>query len=312
MKKIQVQNLTKRFDDRLVLDNVSFSIERGEIFGLIGPNGAGKTTVLMIIIGLLKANHGQVLIDGKTIEEDSIDYKKKIGFVPQELAILEELTVFDNLEYFGGYYGLFGSVLKERIRIVLEQVGLKDHQKEKVKKLSGGFKRRLNIALALVHEPEILILDEPTVGIDTASRSEIFALIKRMSQEQQVTVIFTSHYMGEIEQLCEQIFIMDQGKKVSQGTKQEIKSLFMDGNMIQVKFEFLTPLLINELKLVVGVKELMLKADEKLVLLVDSTFQLDALIQLCHQQHVKLIEIHFEKPSLEEVFLALTGRRWQD
>jgi len=312
MPKIQIQNITKRFKDRLVLDNVSFSIEKGEIFGLIGPNGAGKSTLLNIIIGLLKANSGQVLIDGKTIEDNSVEYKKKIGFVPQELAILEELTVFDNLEYFGGYYGLFGKVLKERIRIVLEQVGLKDHQKEKVKKLSGGFKRRLNIALALVHEPEVLILDEPTVGIDTASRSEIFALIKRMSQEQQVTVIFTSHYMGEIEQLCEQIFIMDQGKKVSQGTKQEIKSLFMDGNMIQVKFNFLPSLLINELKLVVGVKELMLKTDERLVLLVDSTFQLDALIQICHQHQVKLIEIHFEKPSLEEVFLALTGRRWHD
>ena len=312
MPKIQVQNITKRFNDRLVLDNVSFSIEKGEIFGLIGPNGAGKSTLLNIIIGLLKANSGQVLIDDKTIEDNSVEYKTKIGFVPQELAILEELTVFDNLEYFGGYYGLFGKALKDRIRFVLEHIGLEGQQKKKVKKLSGGFKRRLNIALALLHEPEVLILDEPAVGIDTISRGEIFSFIKRLSREEQVTVIFTSHHMDEIEQLCQQIFIIDQGKKVTHGTKEEIKSLFTDGFVIQVKTNLLPSLFVNELKILVGVKEVMIKTDERLVLLVDSTFQLDALIQICHQHQVKLIEINFKKPSLEEVFLALTGRRWHD
>jgi len=310
--KLQAQNITKRFDDNMVLDNIAFKIEKGDRFGIIGPNGAGKTTLFNIIIGLLKANSGQVLIDGKTIAENSVTYKSKIGYIPQDLALLEEITVSDNLEYFGVYYGLFGKKLKKRIHEVLDIVKLQGQEKQKVKKLSGGLKRRLNIGLALLHEPEILMMDEPTVGVDAQFRRYFFDYIKKLNLEKGVTLVYTSHYMEEVEQLCQKILILDAGKKISSGTKSEIKALINDQKMIRIKVDSVTNLMVPEIRLIEGVEDFILNDQENMTLLVNASFKLETLIQVCKQQKMNLVGIHFEEPTLEDVFLSLTGKRLGD
>lgn len=196
MDIVKVNNITKRFNDKLALDNISFSVKEGEIFGLIGPNGAGKSTLINIITNLMLPNSGSIQINGLDLSKDYIKAKSIIGLVPQELALIEALTPFDNLEYFGAFYGLKGKLLQERINEALEVIGLTEVKKKKVKKLSGGMQRRLNIGIALLNHPKILILDEPTVGVDPQSRNHIFNFIKDISKKQKTTVIYTSHYYG--------------------------------------------------------------------------------------------------------------------
>ena len=174
MAYVEIQSITKSFDEKKVLNQVSFEIMKGECFGLLGPNGAGKSTLIDIITGLKKTDQGDVLIDGRSIKEDALTIRQKLGVVPQELAIIEELNAVDNLTYFGGLYGLYGNTLKERIAEILAVTGLEEKKKEKVKTFSGVMKRRLNIGIALLHQPEFLILDEPTVGVDPQSRQHIF------------------------------------------------------------------------------------------------------------------------------------------
>mgnify|MGYP001488410417 FL=1 len=183
MNIIEVQNVSKKFDEKIVLDNISFVVEEGDIFGLIGPNGAGKTTLINIITGLLDANNGTVLIGGYDIKKDTLKAKEFFGLVPQELVLIETVSAYDNLEFFGSLYGLKGKLLKERINYALEVTGLTENKKVKVKKFSGGMKRRLNLAAAIMHNPKILILDEPTVGIDPQSRNNIFAFIIKINKK---------------------------------------------------------------------------------------------------------------------------------
>ena len=225
MSIVKVSNVTKRFNDKLVLDNISFEIEEGEIFGLIGPNGAGKSTLINIMTTLVEATNGSVEIGGYDIVKQPIEAKSLIGLGPQELALMEEMTAYDNLLFFGSLYGLSYKVLKERINEALMATGLMDRKKEKVKKFSGGMKRRLNIAAALMHHPRILIMDEPTVGVDPQSRNHIFEFTKKICKERNTTVIYTSHYMEEIEELCSKVFIMDLGKEIASGSQEQIKSL---------------------------------------------------------------------------------------
>lgn len=312
MSKIEIQNVSKRFDDKLVLDNISFSVEKGEIFGLIGPNGAGKSTLINSMIGLLQPNSGIISIDGKTIADNPIEYKGKIGLVPQDIALIEDLTAYDNLEYFGAYYGLFGKKLKERMDEAIEMSGLKDKGKQKVKKFSGGLKRRLNVAVAMMHHPEILIMDEPTVGVDAQSRNYIFDYIKKVNREENTTVIYTSHYMEEVEQLCNRIFIMDNGKMVSYGTKSEVKALVNDTVTITVKVKDAPDHFIGTVRMLDGVSDAEVKGDDDFVLFAHHSFQLNEFINLCQQNHVSLTSIHIDEPTLEEVFLSLTGKRLRD
>lgn len=183
MSIVEVKNVTKRFNDKLVLDNVSYSVNEGEIFGFIGPNGAGKSTLINIMTSLLVPDSGTIKICGYDILKEPIKAKEFIGYVPQDLALMEELTAYDNLEFFGALYGLSGKLLKERIAEALKVTGLEDTKKKKVKKFSGGMKRRLNIAVAILHHPKVLILDEPTVGVDPQSRNYIFSFIKNICKE---------------------------------------------------------------------------------------------------------------------------------
>ena len=222
MAIIEVENITKRFNDKLVLDNVSYIVEKGEVFGFIGPNGAGKSTLINIMTSLLVPDSGTIKICGYDIIKEPIKAKECIGYVPQDLSLMEEMNAYDNLEFFGALYGLKGKELKERIREALKVTGLEDTKRKKVKKFSGGMKRRLNIAVAILHHPKVLILDEPTVGVDPQSRNHIFSFIRSICKEWGTTVLYTSHYMEEIEELCKRVFIIDLGKEIANKNSTQI------------------------------------------------------------------------------------------
>ena len=312
MSLIRVENVTKRFDDKLVLDNVSLEIKEGDIFGLIGPNGAGKSTLINIMTGILDANGGDVLMGDFSIKKNPVKVKELIGVVPQELALMEPLTAYENLEFFGVIYGLKGKKLKEKIDETLEIIGLKEKKNEIVKKFSGGMKRRLNIGIAIIHNPKILIMDEPTVGIDAQSRNYIFEFIKKLNKDNGTTIIYTSHYMEEVEHLCNNIFIMDLGKEIAYGSKGSIKSMMSDTNKLLLTLDNNDKDLILKIKEVNGIQGLT-EENEELSLIVDENiFKLNVLINLVENHGNKVRKVAFEESSLEEIFLSLTGKTLRD
>lgn len=311
MSMIKVSNITKRFNDKLVLDNINFEIEKGEIFGLIGPNGAGKSTLINIMTTLIDATNGSVEIGGYDIKKNPIEAKSLIGLVPQELALFEEMNAYDNLQFFGSLYGLSRKVLKQRIEEALQVTGLSDHRKQKVKKFSGGMKRRLNIAAAIMHHPQILIMDEPTVGVDPQSRNHIFEFIRHMNQQNNTTIIYTSHYMEEIEELCSKVFIIDLGKEIAYGSKEQIKSLSAEQTKIILNVNHSNANIVLHLKQLNGV----VAVDEmsnQLSLTINQSFKLASVITTLEEANVQLQSISYEQPRLEDVFLWLTGKSLRD
>lgn len=311
MSMVKVSNITKRFNDKLVLDNISFEIQEGEIFGLIGPNGAGKSTLINIMTTLVEATNGSVEIGGYNIKRDPIKVKELIGLVPQELALIEEMNAYDNLMFFGSLYGLSHKLLKERIEEALQATGLTDRKKEKVKKFSGGMKRRLNIAAALMHHPKILIMDEPTVGVDPQSRNHIFEFTRKICRERNTTIIYTSHYMEEIEELCSKVFIIDLGKEIAYGTKEQIKSLSGEQTKVVMELSQINQELILNLKKLDGVS-LVTEEPGKLILTINQAFKLTSAINELEIARVDLQSISYEQPRLEDVFLWLTGKTLRD
>ncbi|MCC0651758.1 ABC transporter ATP-binding protein [Clostridioides sp. ES-S-0001-03] len=311
MDIVKVNNITKRFNDKLALDNISFSVKEGEIFGLIGPNGAGKSTLISIITNLTLPNSGNIQINGIDLSADPMSAKSIIGLVPQELAIMETLTPFDNLEYFGAFYGLKGKLLQERINEALEVTGLAEVKKKKVKKLSGGMQRRLNIGIALLNHPKILILDEPTVGVDPQSRNHIFNFIKDISEKQKTTIIYTSHYMEEVEHLCSKIFIMDEGKEVAFGDNNYLKSIVSTSTKLIMEIKNINAQLIFDLKNTKGVISV-LENTSVIALDVDKNFLLTDALSAVDKNNSKVVRISYEEPSLEDVFLNLTGKNLRD
>lgn len=308
---IEVKNVTKRFNDKLVLDNVSYEVNRGEIFGFIGPNGAGKSTLINIMTSLLAPDSGTIKICGYDILKEPIKAKECIGYVPQDIALMEELNAYDNLEFFGALYGLKGKELKERIKEALEVTGLQEKKKEKVKKFSGGMKRRLNIAAAIMHHPKVLIMDEPTVGVDPQSRNHIFTFTKNICKEWGTTVIYTSHYMEEVEELCKRVFIIDLGKEVAYGTEEEIKTSVFPNNKVIIKAKDITGeviLNIEKLEGVIKVKE----QEDTISLIIDSNFKLHNVLSIIEQYGINVKKISYEDARLEDVFLALTGKTLRD
>lgn len=311
MAIIKIKNVTKRFKDKIVLDNISFEVEEGEVFGFIGPNGAGKSTLINIISTTLEKEKGKIIVDEYDIDKDSIKAKSIIGIVPQEIALIEELNAYDNLEFFGALYGLKGRVLKERVNEALSIVGLSERKKEKVKKFSGGMKRRLNIAAAIMHNPKILIMDEPTVGIDPQSRNYIFDFIRKINREKKVTVLYTSHYMEEIEELCSKIFIMDLGKEVAYGTKNEIKDLLMKSKKIKLKVPNIKVESLMNLNKISTIKNIE-NRNNQLILTVNKEFVLGKLIEVLEKNNEVIEQISYEEVKLEDVFLNLTGKSLRD
>ena len=311
MSIIEVKNITKRFNDKLVLDNISYQVKEGEIFGFIGPNGAGKSTLINIMTSLLTPDSGTIKICGYDILKEPIKAKECMGYVPQELALMEDLNAYDNLEFFGALYGLKGKLLKERIAEALKVTGLEETRKQKVKKFSGGMKRRLNIAVSILHHPKVLILDEPTVGVDPQSRNHIFSFIKNICKEWGTTVIYTSHYMEEIEELCKRVFIIDLGKEVSYGDREEIKASVFSNNKVIIETQDISGETIMKLKDVEGIDKVSDK-DNVLTLTIDSKFKLASVLSLLEKESVNIKKISYEEAKLEDVFLSLTGKTLRD
>lgn len=311
MSIIKVKNISKRFNDKLVLDNISYEVKEGEIFGFIGPNGAGKSTLINIMTSLLTPDNGTIEICGYDILTEPIKAKECMGYVPQELALMEDLNAYDNLEFFGALYGLRGKLLKERIAEALKVTGLEETRKQKVKKFSGGMKRRLNIAVSILHHPKVLILDEPTVGVDPQSRNHIFSFIKNICKEWGTTVIYTSHYMEEIEELCKRVFIIDLGKEVSYGDREEIKASVFSNNKVIIETQDISGETIMKLKDVEGIDKVSDK-DNILTLTIDSKFKLASVLSLLEKESINIKKISYEEAKLEDVFLSLTGKTLRD
>ena len=309
MAIIEIKNITKRFNDKLVLDNISYEINKGEIFGFIGPNGAGKSTLINIMTSLLVPDSGSVKICGYDIVKESL--KANIGYVPQDIALLEELSAYDNLEFFGALYGLKGKLLKERIKEALEVTGLEDKRKQKVKKFSGGMKRRLNIATAIMHHPKVLIMDEPTVGVDPQSRNHIFTFTKKICKEWGTTVIYTSHYMEEVEELCERVFIIDLGKEIAYGNKEDIKSSVFPNNKVIIDASNMSGEALIKLENVEGILKIV-DNENLITLTINSNFKLGNALNILEKENVIIKKISYEEAKLEDVFLTLTGKNLRD
>lgn len=311
MSIIEVKNVTKRFNDKLVLDNVSYEVNKGEIFGFIGPNGAGKSTLINIMTSLLVPDSGTIKICGYDILKEPIKAKECIGYVPQDISLMEELTAYDNLEFFGALYGLKGKELKIRIMEALEVTGLVEKKKEKVKKFSGGMKRRLNIAAAIMHHPKVLIMDEPTVGVDPQSRNHIFNFTKNICKEWGTTVIYTSHYMEEVEELCKRVFIIDLGKEIAYGSEEEIKTSVFPNNKVIIEAKGLSAEVIIKIEKLEGVLNIKEKEDS-ITLTIDSNFKLHTVLTIMEEYEVNIKKISYEESKLEDVFLSLTGKTLRD
>lgn len=311
MSKIEVKNITKRFNDKLVLDNISLKIEQGEIFGLLGPNGAGKSTLINLIVGLLKPDNGDVIVGGYSISKEPIKVREQIGVVPQEIALFESLNARDNLEYWGGLYGLKGAMLKKRINEAIEVAGLEGNLKKKVKTYSGGMKRRLNIVAAMMHHPEILIMDEPTVGVDPQSRNHIFQVVKDMNNNYNATIIYTSHYMEEVEHLCKNVFIMDLGKEVAFGTKEQLKRMIQDDKIFRIKAAGDLNTLMFNLKKNKKIRRIEKEADD-LKIISSSDLNINEILKEIQVADIRVKNLGIEEPSLEELFLTLTGNKLRD
>lgn len=311
MAIIEIKNITKRFNDKLVLDNISYEINKGEIFGFIGPNGAGKSTLINIMTSLLVPDSGSVKICGYDIVKESLKAKANIGYVPQDIALLEELSAYDNLEFFGALYGLKGKLLKERIKEALGVTGLEDKRKQKVKKFSGGMKRRLNIATAIMHHPKVLIMDEPTVGVDPQSRNHIFTFTKKICKEWGTTVIYTSHYMEEVEELCERVFIIDLGKEIAYGNKEDIKSSVFPNNKVIIDASNMSGEALIKLETVEGILKIV-DNEDLITLTINSNFKLGNALNILEKENVIIKKISYEEAKLEDVFLTLTGKNLRD
>ena len=306
---LQVKDLWKSYAGRQVVEGVSLAAEPGQIIGLLGPNGAGKTTTVSMICGLTSADRGEVTLAGERITDDSSPTKRKIGLVPQDIALYEELPAMRNLETFGALYGLSGSLLQERAKAALELVGLADRAGDKPSTFSGGMKRRLNIACALVHDPDILLLDEPTVGIDPQSRNAIFDNLETLKARGKA-MVYTTHYMEEAERLCDRIVIMDHGKVIANDTLAGLyRQLPVSATLeIELEGEVDTVALSREPGVLTAAQE-----NGRLIVGLDSLSSSSStvLAWLAANGH-KVNRISSGKASLETLFLSLTGRQLRD
>jgi ABC-2 type transport system ATP-binding protein len=308
---VEIKNLVKRFNDNIAVDNVNISIKEGEIFGLLGPNGAGKTTIINTIIGLTKIDGGDIRVFGKNMKTHEMEIKKQIGIVPQDIALYEDMTALENITFFARLYGLRDGVLKDRVEEALNFTGLWDRKKDMTKKFSGGMKRRLNIACAIVHQPKLIIMDEPTVGIDPQSRNHILESVKKLN-EMGSTIIYTSHYMEEVEELCSYITIMDHGKVMAKGTKDELKSLISAEEQVTFELSSVNYTIVESVKALSGVKGCTLDGKSIKVVSQKNSRNLGKIIDSISSTDSEILSLNIEKPTLEGVFLTLTGRTLRD
>ncbi len=310
-KAIQVQDLHKDFGEVYAVQGISFEVVEGEIFSLLGPNGAGKSTTISMISCLLAPTKGDVQVMGHSIRGKQINVKAAIGVVPQELALYEDLSARENLNFWGKMYGLRGAALKRRVNEVLDLIGLTDRQKGRVGKFSGGMKRRMNIGIALLHRPQVLILDEPTVGIDPQSRRNILDSVMVFKQ-QGMTVLYTTHYMEEAQELSDHIAIMDNGKLIACGTHDELVKIVGEMDRITLEISTDSAQVIGQWQAIEGVQQVTAENGILELLVDDSNLVLPRLFETATQAGVRITSVDIQEPNLEAVFLHLTGKALRD
>ncbi len=312
---LRCDGLTRTFGDRTAVDDVSFEIARGETYGLLGPNGSGKTTTISMIVGILVPDRGSVELAGRPLTPSSVEAKRAVGLVPQEIALYHDLTAAENLRFFGRLQGLKGKQLQARIESVLEVVGLAERAGDRIDEFSGGMKRRINIAAGMLHEPQLIVLDEPTVGVDPQSRNQILDSIEVLGGE-GVAVLYTTHYMEEAERLCDRIGILDGGVLIAEGTQPELVSRVGESDLIIID----TPAtegdtadeLIARVRGVAGVVTVEITARGLEVSTADGRVTLGPLVAVFAASDAEIVGLHLREPNLEAVFLDLTGRGLRD
>lgn len=308
---IHIENLVKRYGDLVALDHLNLHISEGEIYGLLGPNGSGKTTAINCMLALLKYDKGSIQILGEEMRPDSYKIKQQIGIVFQNVAVLEELTVYENIDYF---CGLYVKDRRERKKLVEEAIafaGLQDYVKMRPKKLSGGLLRRLNIACGIAHKPRLIIMDEPTVAVDPQSRNRILEGIQELNR-QGATIIYTSHYMEEVEQICTRIAILDHGRCIAEGTKEELKGMIKTGETVTVEAVNLGEEQVKAIRGLPHVFEVRYEEQTLTVLCTGAKHNLIRILQYLQEQDIPFGRVFSELPTLNDVFLELTGKQLRD
>ena len=306
---LQIENLHKSYDKFEAIKGIDLNIKKGDIYGLLGPNGAGKSTLIKTITGLEKMTSGKIIFEESEISINK--YKKNIGLLPQDIALYLDFTAKENVTFFCSLYGYRGRDLKERVDKALEFVGLLDIKNKKAKEFSGGMKRRLNMACAIAHNPNLIIMDEPTVGIDPQSRNHILESVKKLN-EQGTTIIYTSHYMEEVEELCNNISIMDRGKVIANGSKEYLKSNLVDYNVYTIQLKSNLYNIKNYISKIEGVKKVVIEDKEIQCYYSKDINILQKLINTISNHGGVIENIKNEIPTLESVFLTLTGKSLRD
>ncbi len=310
---LQVENIKKAYGKKTIVKGISFSLKKGESFGLLGPNGAGKSTTISLISGLVPLDGGEITVGGYAIGKDTNKAKQKIGIVPQEIALYPTLAAQENLVFWGKMYGLTHGEAKKRSAEVLEYVGLTERAKEKIETFSGGMKRRINIGAALMHKPELLIMDEPTVGIDPQSRNHILETVKQLN-ETGMTVIYTSHYMEEVEYLCDRIGIIDQGEMIAIGTKNDLCSRLGGDTIIQMTVSGADEGFLSAVRSLAYVNDVTVSESELKIEVAAAHHEkvVTSLLTEAAAHQTNLLSLQVQVPNLERLFLNLTGRTLRD
>ena len=308
---VQVSGLTKKFDDLVAVNNVSFDIAEGEVFGLLGPNGAGKTTTISMISCLIEPNAGDIIVDGHSVAKDPTKVKRALGVVPQEIALYPALSAAENLAFWGQMYGLHGQALKNAVADALKLAGLEDRAKERIEKYSGGMKRRINIAAGILHHPRVILMDEPTVGIDPQSRNHILETVKQLNRS-GMTVLYTSHYMEEVEFLCDRIAIMDHGKIIALGTLNELRQIVGSMDVVEILVKDVSDERLEAVRAIEGVTGADRVEGGLRVFTASSGSILGRSIQALEFDGSHVTSVSVTEPNLESVFLHLTGKSLMD
>ena len=308
---IHIENLVKRYGNLVALDHLNLDIEEGEIFGLLGPNGSGKTTAINCMLALLKYDKGTITIFGKEMQPNSYDIKKNIGVVMQNVAVFDQMTVRENIDYFCGLYVKDKSKRRELVEEAIEFAGLEDFQKMRPKKLSGGLLRRLNIACGIVHKPRLIIMDEPTVAVDPQSRNKILEGILSLNR-QGSTIIYTSHYMEEVEQICSRIAIIDHGRVLATGTTEELKKMIKTGETITIEAIALDEELLTDIRTLPHVFDVIYDNQVLKIRLSGAKHNLVRILNYLQERDISFGRVFSELPTLNDVFLEIPGKELRD
>jgi ABC-2 type transport system ATP-binding protein len=307
---LRCEGLVRRFGDRTAVDGVTFEIARGETYGLLGPNGSGKTTTISMLSGILNADEGTVELAGQAMTPSAVEAKRAIGLVPQEIALYQDLTAAENLRFFGRLQGLGGKALAARIDEVLDVVALRDRANDRIDEFSGGMKRRINIAVGLLHQPQLLVLDEPTVGVDPQSRNQILASVEALGSI-GLAVLYTTHYMEEAERLCDRIGVLDHGRMIAEGTQAELVSRVGESDLIIIEGEY-DASVVQWCRDIVGVVGAEQTGRGVEVTSTNGTHTIGPLLAAFEVHGIDVPGLQLREPNLEAVFLDLTGRALRD